>query len=464
MATTEQTTLGKLAEDFGGQLIQPGEDGYDDARAIYNAMIDRRPALIARPTGAADVMAVVNYARENELPISVSSGGHGVAGYAVCDDGVMLDLSLLKGVHVDRQSGTARAAGGVQWGEYDRETQAFGLHTPGGRVTTTGVGGFTTGGGYGWTSTKFGLTCDNLVSADVVTADGRLVTASESQNEDLFWGLRGGSGNFGVVTSFEYKLHPLGPLMLGGMLLFPLEQGEEAMAAFAEIVENAPDELATAAAMLTAPPEEFVPEHLHGKPVLGFIISYAGDPDEGAKVVAPLKAVGPAVDLVGPMPYRALQSMIDPMAQPGFRNYWRGLHLTGLNDDVLETFLRFPTEGLYPLSFLILFQHGGAISRVPDDATAFSHRNAKFMLHPIGCWELEADDERHRTWIEEVTEAFEPFETGGVYLNFTPDEGEERVRAGYSADKWERLVALKQKYDPDNVFRFNQNIQPAVAA
>jgi FAD/FMN-containing dehydrogenase len=463
MDTVQAEAAAGLAEDFGGDLIQPSDASYDGARSVFNGMIDRRPAVIARPTGAADVVAAVTYAREHELPVAIKCGAHSVGGHSTADDALLLDLSRLKGVHVDAARGTARAAGGVQWGEYDRETQAFGLHTPGGRVTTTGVGGFTLGGGYGWTSPKFGLTCDNLVSADVVTADGRLVTASETQNEDLFWGLRGGGGNFGVVTSFEFRLHPLGPIILGGMIVFTLEQAADAMAAYAEMVESAPDGLGTAAAMLTAPPEEFVPEHLHGKPALGFIISYAGDPDEGAKVVAPLKAVGPAVDLVGPMPYRVLQAMIDPMAPPGLRNYWRGLHLKGLDEDVIETYLRFPTEGLSPLSFLILFQHGGAVSRVPDDATAFSHRDAKFMLHPIAVWESPADDDRHIGWVREVTDAFEPHLTGGVYLNFMADVGEDRVRAGYGDDKYERLTALKAKYDPDNTFRFNQNIAPATA-
>jgi FAD/FMN-containing dehydrogenase len=460
---TAQEEAAALAEDFGGDLIEPGEPGYDEARAIYNGMIDRRPALVARPTGTADVIAAVNYAREHGIPVAVKCGAHSVAGHSTGDEAVLLDLSRLKGVRVDPARQTARAAGGVQWGEYDRETQAFGLHTPGGRVTTTGVGGFTLGGGYGWTSPKFGLTCDSLISADVVTAEGRLLTASESENGDLFWALRGGGGNFGVVTSFEYRLHPLGPIVLGGMLVFPLEQAADAMAAYSEVVADAPDELGTAAAMLTAPPEQFVPVHLHGKPVLGFIVTYAGDPDKGAKIVAPLKAVGPAVDLVGPMPYRALQAMIDPMAPPGFRNYWRGLHLKGLDEDVIKTYLRFPTEGLHPLSFFILFQHGGAVSRVPDDATAFSHRDARFMAHPIGCWEAPDDDERHIGWVREVTDAFEPFLTGGIYLNFMADVGEERVRAGYGTGKYERLAAIKAKYDPDNMFRFNQNIAPAPA-
>ena len=457
MATIEQEAVGALAEDFGGQLIVPGDAAYDEARQVWNAMIDRRPALVARPAGTADVIATVNYAREQGLPIAVRCGAHSAAGHGTCDKGVVIDLSLMKGVHVDRRRLTARAAGGVQWGEYDRETQAFGLHTPGGRVTTTGVGGFTVGGGYGWTSTKFGLACDNLVSAEIVTGTGELVTASESENEELFWGLKGGGSNFGVVTSFEFLLHPLG-LMLGGLMLFPLERAEEAMTAYREVVEDAPDELSTAAAMVTAPPEEFVPEHLRGRPVQGFIVSYAGNPDEGAKVVAPLKAVGPAVDLVGPMPYRVLQAMTDPMAPPGLRSYWRGLHLKGMSDEVVETFLRFPTEGLAPLSFLIIFQHGGAISRVPDDATAFSHRQATFMAHPVGAWESPADDERHIAWVREVTDAFEPFLTGGVYLNFMTDT--DRIQSGYTPETWDRLVALKKRYDPANVFRFNQNIEP----
>ena len=456
--TREAPGLQQLAEDFGGQLIQPQDSGYDEARQIYNGMIDRRPAVIARPAGAADVIAAVRYARQHELPIGIRSGGHSVAGHSLPDGALLLDLSLMKGIHVDRVRGTARAGGGVQWGEYDRETQALGVHTPGGRVTTTGVGGFTTGGGYGWTSPKYGLTADNLVSADVVTADGELVTTSPTENADLFWGIRGGGGNFGVVTSFEYRVHPLGPIILGGLLVFPLEQADDALAAYRDMVENAPDELATAAVLLNAPPEEFVPEHLHGKPVLGFAISYAGDSDEGLKVVAPLKALGPAVDLVGPMPYRAFQQMLDPMSPHGWRNYWRGLHLTGLTDDLLKTFLQFPPEGLAPMTFVVIFQHGGAVSRVADDETAFSHRDATFMLHPIACWQDPADDERHLAWVREITEAMQPFTTGGVYLNFMADE--DRVPAGYGAGKYERLVELKRKYDPDNVFRFNQNISP----
>jgi len=459
MATVQQDALAALVGDFGGQLIGPDDDGYDDARAVYNSMIDRRPALIARCAGTADVISAVLYAREQDLPIAVRSGGHSLAGHSAGGDGsVLIDLSLMKGVRVDPEARTARAQGGVQWGEYDRETQIFGLATPGGRVTTTGVGGFTTGGGYGWISTKYGLTCDNLISADVVTAEGRLLQASETENDDLFWAIRGGSGNFGILTSLEYRVHPLGPLMYAGLFAFELERGEAAMDAYRELVESPPDELATAAVMLKAPPEEFVPERLHGEPALGIAISYCGDPADGEALVQGLRDVGPVVDLVGPMPYRAFQAMLDPLSPPGFRTYVRGEHLSGLTDGVIETFLRFPTEGLHPLSFLILFQHGGAVSRVPDDAMASSGRDAAFMIHPIGAWEDPADDERHVSWVRNVSEAMRPYTTGGVYLNFMSDT--DRVSAGFGDAKYQRLVAIKRQYDPDNVFRFNQNISP----
>jgi FAD binding domain len=350
-------------------------------------MIDRRPALIARPAGTADVIAAVNYARDEGLPIAVRCGGHSAAGQGTNDDGLVIDLSLMKGVRVDPQRLTARANGGVQWGEYDRETQALGLATPGGRATTTGVGGFTLGGGYGWISPKFGLTCDNLVSADMVTADGRVVTASEYENEDLFWALRGGGGNFGVVTSFEFRVYPFGPMVYGGLMAFPFDRAGEVITTWRDLADDGPDDLGTCAVLLTAPPEEFVPEGLQGKPAVGIAGVWGGDLAEGESYLKPLKDLGPAVDLFGPIPYRGLQSMLDPFSLPGFRNYWRGEHLEGFSDDAIETFVEHDTAGLHPLSFAILFQHGGQVSRIPDDATAFSHRDARFMLHPIGCWE-----------------------------------------------------------------------------
>jgi FAD/FMN-containing dehydrogenase len=459
MSTVQQDALAQLREGFGGQLVTPDDPDYDGARAVFNGMIDRRPALIARCAGTADVMAAVRYAREQDLPIGVRCGGHSAAGHSAGGEGaVLVDLSPMKGVWVDPEAHTARAQGGVLWGEYDRETQVVGLATPGGRVTTTGVGGFTLGGGYGWISTKYGLTCDNLISADVVTADGRLVRASETENEDLFWALRGGSGNFGIVTSFEYRAHPVGPLMLAGLLIYPLDRAEGAMEAFREVAGNAPDELATAAVMMTAPPEPFIPEDLQGTQVLGIAVSYCGEPTDGEPLVAPLREAGPAADLVGPMPYRAFQAMLDPTSPAGFRNYWRGEHLTGLQDGVIEAFLRVRTEGLSPLSFVILFQHGGAVSRVPEEATAYGNRDAAFMIHPIGCWEKPADDERHIAWVREVSETMQPYKTGRVYLNLHGDVDD--VRAGYGDAKYARLVEIKRKYDPDNVFRFNQNIKP----
>jgi FAD/FMN-containing dehydrogenase len=292
-------------------------------------MIDKRPALIVRPTGAADVIDAVNLARENGLPLAVRCGGHSVAGQGVVDDGILIDLSSLKGVRVDPTSRRARTNAGALWGEFDRETQLFGLATPGGRVTTTGVGGFTLGGGYGWLSPKWGLTCDNLTSVDVVTADGRLVTASEEENEDLFWGVRGGSGNFGVVTSYEFRLHQLGPIVLAGLLLHPIDDAKSVIRGYRDYVETAPEELATGTVILQAPPAPFIPEHLHGKPALGIAAMYIGDADEGRDVVAPLKELGPpAVDMIQPMPYTAFQALLDPFNQQGLLIYTRGMHLS----------------------------------------------------------------------------------------------------------------------------------------
>jgi FAD/FMN-containing dehydrogenase len=461
----EEATVEEFAASFRGELIRPDDDSYDEARKVYNGMIDKRPALIVRPTGAADVIDAVNFARENGLPLAVRCGGHSVAGKGVVDDGVLIDLSSLKGVRVDPKTRRARANAGALWGEFDRETQLFGLATPGGRVTTTGVGGFTLGGGYGWLSTKWGLTCDNLTSVDVVTADGRLVTASEEENEDLFWGVRGGGGNFGVVTSYEFKLHQLGPIVLGGLVVYPIDDAKNVLRAYRDYVESAPEELATGTAILQAPPAPFIPEHLHGKPVLGIPAIYIGDADEGQDVVAPLKELGPpAVDMIQPMPYTAFQANLDPFAPQGWLNYTRGMHLSGLSDEAIDTYVEYASEIARfssPMSQITIWRYGGAVSRVPEDATAAGHRDAAYMVHPIAAWQDPADTERHLDWVGRFSEAMRPFTTGGVYLNFEPDEGEERVRAGYGAEKYARLVALKDKWDPENLFRINQNIKPS---
>ena len=451
----------ELEAGFKGEVVWPGDAGYDPARQVFNAMIDKRPSMIVRPTGPADIIDAVNLAREKGMLLAIRCGGHSIAGNSVCDGGMLIDLSSLKGVRVDAANRTARANAGVLWGEFDRETQMFGLATPGGRVTTTGVGGFTLGGGYGWLSPKYGLTCDNLISADVVTADGRLVTASERENEDLFWALRGGGGNFGVVTSFEFRLHPVGPMVAAGMLIYRPEDAKAVLRGYRDYVESAPEELVTAVALVTAPPEPFVPEDMRGKAALGVVPFYIGDVAEGERAIAPLKKLGPlAVDLVQPMPYTAFQAMLDPFAPLGWQSYNRGLHLKGLPDGAIDAYVSVGSEALSPLNQAIIFRHGGEVSRIPDDANAASHRDAVYMAHPIAMWMDPADMDRELDWVRRFSDAFGPYTTGGVYLNFEPNAGEDRVRAGFGPAKFERLQQVKAKWDPGNLFRVNQNITP----
>ena len=464
MGNTEldAASLEKLGAGFAGEVIGPDGAGYGEARTVYNAMIDRRPSVIARCASTADVVAAVNFARENGLVPAVRSGGHSVAGMSICDDGILIDLSGLKSIDVDPGAKTARAGGGVLWGEFDKATQEHGLHTPGGRVTTTGVGGFTTGGGYGWTSSKYGLTCDNLISAEVVTADGSVVNASEDENADLFWGIRGAACNFGVVTSFEFRLHELGPTVLAGLAMWPISEAKRVFSGWRDYVAGAPDELSTGCVVITAPPEEFVPEHLRGNPVVAMPAMYVGDPDEGASVVQPLKDLGPDLDVIGPMPYTEFQAILDPGNQPGFRNYWRGEYLAGLPDAAIDTFIGHAKQPPSPFSQLIIFRLGGGLSKLDDEATAFSHRDAEWMFHPIAMWEDRGDDERMIGFVHEFSEVMRPFATGASYLNFTPET--DRVKAAYGEAKYARLVELKDRYDPENLFRHNQNIEPSRAA
>jgi FAD/FMN-containing dehydrogenase len=453
-----------LRAGLSGDVILPGDPGYDDARKVFNSMIDRRPAVIARCASTDDVVAAVRFGAENDLPIAVRSGGHSVAGMSICDEGILVDLGGLKRIEVDPATRTARAGGGVLWGEFDAATQEHGLHTPGGRVTTTGVGGFTTGGGYGWTSSKHGLTCDNLISAEVVLADGRVVTASQEENADLFWGIRGGSGNFGVVTDFEFQLHELGPIVLAGLALWPLERASEVFRGWRDYVAAAPDELSTACVMITAPPEDFVPDRLKGQVAVGMAAMYVGDPEDGAGVVQPLKDLGPEVDLIQPMPYTAFQAILDPSAPPGMRNYWRGEYMSRLPDEAIDTFVTHAPDvaaaGM-PLSQMIIFRIGQGVTAISNDATAFSHRDADYLFHPISVWENPADDGRVIAANRAFADAMRPFGTGAAYLNFTPET--DRIRDAYGDAKYERLVALKDTYDPENLFRGNQNIKPSRA-
>jgi FAD/FMN-containing dehydrogenase len=459
----DTSRIGALRTSLTGELLLPEDTGFDECRKVFNAMHDKRPGVIVRCASTADVVSAVNFAREQGLVVAVRSGGHSVAGLSICDGGILIDLAGLKKIDVDPQAMTARCGGGVLWGEFDAATQQHGLHTPGGRVTTTGVGGFTTGGGYGWTSSKYGLTCDNLISAEVVLADGRVVRASEREHEDLFWGIRGGGGNFGIVTEFEYRLHPLGPLVLAGLALWPIERAGEVLRAWRDYVSHAPDELSTAFATVTAPPEDFVPAHLRGQTVLGLVAMYVGDPEVGVKVMQPLRDLRPVVDLIHPMPYTAFQAIIDPMAPKAQRSYWRGEYLHGLSDDAINTFVLHAAElttAGRPLTQVIIFRIGQVVAAVPDESTAFSHRDAEYLFHPITVWQQPDQDERLITATRAFCEAMRPFATGGAYLNFTP---EDRVRDAYGAEKYARLVAVKDRYDPDNLFQLNQNIKPGRA-
>jgi FAD/FMN-containing dehydrogenase len=451
-----------LRDGFSGDVLVPAQPGYDEARQVFNAMIDRRPAMIARCADTADVMAAVDVARERGLVVAVRCGGHSVAGLSTCDNGMLIDLGDLKSIAVDPKARAAKAGGGVLWGAFDAAAQAHGLHAPGGRVTTTGLGGFTTGGGYGWTSSKHGLACDNLISAEVVLADGSVVTASEQEHADLFWGIRGGGGNFGIVTEFEFRLHPLGPIVLAGLAMFPIKRAADVLRGWRDCADAAPDELSTACVMLTAPPEPFVPPELQGKPVLGMAALYVGDVERGADAVQPLKDLGPVVDHIAPMPYTAFQAALDPLAPRGVRSYWRGEYMRELSDAAIDAFLDHAVDLTAlgaPLSQMIIFRIGQGVAAVPDEATAFSHRGAGYLFHPISIWTDPADDGQKIAANRAFAAAIRPFSTGASYLNFTPEA--DRVRDAYGDEKYTRLVALKDTYDPGNLFRLNQNIRPS---
>ena len=467
--TTQTTTpavvipdLDRLRDAIHGSVIEPGDERYDAARAIWNGAIDRRPACVARCTGVADVVAAVRFARERDLLVAVRAGGHGVGGHAICDGGLVIDLSPMKGIRVDPVARTARAEAGVLWGELDRETQLHGLATVGGIVTHTGIAGLTLGGGIGWLMRKHGVTVDNLLSADVVTAQGEMVTASEEENPDLFWGIRGGGGNFGIVTSFEYRLHPVGPVVLAGPVFHPHEDAPEVLRFYREFIAAAPDELTTIFELSVAPPLPFLPEEVHGKPVVMVGACYAGSPDEGAEVVRPLKQYGrPIVDLLEPKPYTALQSMFDPLVPHGWHRYWKAVEVPPLTDDAIDTLVEHSSAPTSPRSYTIVFQLGGALARVGEDETAFSQRDAAHNVNINAVWtEEDPDAERHIAWARGFFDAMQPHAGGRVYLNFLGEEGGNRVRQAYGAQNHERLVELKRAYDPTNFFRMNQNISP----
>jgi FAD/FMN-containing dehydrogenase len=450
-----------LRPRFRGALLRPGEEGYDEARRVWNGAIDRHPALIARCAGADDVVEAVGFARERDLLLSVRGGGHAVAGHAVCDGGVMIDLSLMKAIHVDRQRRTARAAAGVLWGELDRATQAVGLATTGGLISHTGIAGLTLGGGLGHLMRKHGLTVDNLLSVELVTADGTQRLVDAEIRPELFWGLRGGGGNFGVATAFEYQLHPVGPLVYGGPVFWPIEDAPQVLRALREFAPDAPDALGMTMSMMLAPPLPFLPAEQFGKPMIALVLVWAGDPAEGERVTAPLRRIGtPVADVATVAPYVALQSMLDAGAPHGRHYYWKAHRLHHLSDGVIDVCLERMAAATSPFSQVQGWVMGGAASRVPGDATAVGPREVGFELSFVTGWPpADGDGERHREWARAGWEALRA-DSVGVYANFISDEGEAGVEAAYS-DRVARLTALKDHYDPTNFFRMNANIAPS---
>ncbi len=450
----DEAEVHRFAAALRGGLLRPEDDGYDAARAVFNGTVDRRPALIARCAGVADVARGVELACSHDLPLSVRGGGHSVAGKAVCDGGLMLDLSPMKGMRVDPARRTAEAQAGLTLGEFDHETQEFGLATTLGVVSVTGIAGLTLGGGLGWLNGKHGLACDNLFSADVVTADGRLVVANEEENEDLFWGIRGGGGNFGVVTSFGYRLHPVGTV-LGGGLSYPLSEARDVLRFYHEFASAAPDELSTAASLGATP---------DGGGVVGVSVCYCGAVEEGERALRPLREFGsPLADNIQPMAYTVLQSAPDPGFPPGRRHYWKSSYLKDFSDEAIEVMVGFVSEMPSPTTGVGLQQMHGAASRVDPTATAFPHRDEHYDFLILSQWADPAESERNTEWTRSFFEAMGPFFEEGVYVNNLGDEGEDRVKAAYGAN-YERLLALKGKYDPANLFRLNQNIGPPAQA
>ncbi|MGH3522734.1 MAG: FAD-binding oxidoreductase [Mycobacterium sp.] len=444
-----------LARQLVGELIRPGDDGYEEHRRVWNGMIDRRPALIARCSGPDDVVAAVNFARERHVLLAVRGGGHSFAGFSTCDGGLVLDLSPMQSVEIDPARRVARAEGGVTWGVYDAATHAYDLASTGGLISTTGIAGLTLGGGIGWLQRKCGLACDNLLAVEVVTATGERLRASEAENPELFWGVRGGGGNFGVVTSFEFRLHPVSTVV-GGLLLFPATRAVEVLRFYRDYVRACPDELTTWLSAITAPAADFVPEDLQGQAALAVLACHCGDPADAEAALAPLRALGPTVDLVESMPYPALQSMLDEDLPPGVRCYLKAGYTAEVTDALIEVIVEHTAAMPSTSSTFDLHHMGGAVSRVADDATAFGDRRSAFCFNVVGVWQDPAHDRVNRDWVGAFSAALEPFGTGGVYVNFTAEPGP--ARTAYGAEKYARLRALKQEYDPTNLFRLNQNI------
>jgi len=453
-------TMTHLRERVQGRVITPGDDGYDESRRVFNAMIDRRPAAIVRAAAASDVVAAVDYAREAGLDLAVRGGGHSVPGFGTVDDGVVIDLSGMRTVVVDPAKRRARAAGGATWADFNTATAAHGLASTGGVVSTTGVGGLTLGGGIGYLARGLGLSCDNLVSAEVVTADGQVVTASESEHEDLFWALRGGSGNFGVATSLEFRLHPVDNIY-GGPMFFDLADAEAVLRFYRDWIKTAPEAFGGFPAFQIAPPLPFIPEQRHGQTMLAFVACWAGPLDEGEAVLKPLHDVAQVVaEHVGPMPYAALNGAFDALYPPGaLQHYWKANYVRELTDDAIRAHLEWGPKVPVVNSTVHIYPINGACHRVPADATAFSHRDATFATVIAGMWPDPAQNEANIAWVRGYYDATAPYSESGGYVNFMSGDDEDRVPANYGAN-YERLRDVKRKYDPGNLFHVNQNIKP----
>ncbi|RUV89642.1 FAD-binding oxidoreductase [Mesorhizobium sp. M1A.F.Ca.IN.020.32.1.1] len=458
--TVDAAALETLSTQIRGTVLREGDAGYDGARSIWNDMIDRRPGLIACCVGASDVVAAVNFARENGLLVSVRGGGHNIAGSAICEGGLVIDLSMMKSVRVDVAARRAWVGPGATLVDVDRETQAVGLALPTGINSTTGIAGLTLGGGFGWITRKYGLTIDNLVSADVVTAHGKLLRASETENADLFWALRGGGGNFGVVTGFEFKLHRFGPQVLSGLVVHPFADAGKVLREYRAALETAPDELTCWVVMRQAPPLPFLPAEWHGKEVLVLAMCYCGDIEAGEKATQKLRAIGtPIADVVGPNPFTGWQQAFDPLLAPGARNYWKSHDFTELSDSAIEI----TTTAISSLpgpECEIFFGHvGGVAGRVPADATAFPQRSSHFVMNVHARWREPAMDKACIEWARDIYEASKPHAAGTAYVNFMPEDEIDRVEAAYGGN-YGRLLEIKQRYDPQNLFRMNQNLRP----
>ena len=460
--TLESSAIENLKAGLRGKLRLPGDDGYDQARAVWNAMIDRRPALVVHCAGVNDVRQAVDFSRSHGLLTSVKGGGHNIAGSAVCDGGLLIDLSGMRSVRVDPESRVAHVEPGATLGDFDSEAQAFGLATPLGINSTTGVAGLTLGGGFGWLSRKHGMTIDNLLAADVVTADGRFVRASERESADLFWALRGGGGNFGIVTRFEFRLHPVGPGVLSGLVVYPLDEAASALRQYRQFAKTQSDETTVWTVLRKAPPLPFLPPEAHGAEIVAFAVFHAGDPATGRRAIEPVRHFGRALgEFIGVQPYRSWQQAFDPLLTPGARNYWKSHNFADLSDEAIEVVVAYIRKLPSPHCEVFFGQIGGASMRPAPDSAAYPHRDTMYVYNVHGRWDTRAEDRDGMEWARGFFRDTAQYATGGVYVNFLTDDETERVTAAYGPN-YRRLAEIKRQYDPHNLFQVNQNIRPDI--